>query len=407
MSLPERYTLLVIEGREADLAAAADLLRDHYNILTGRTAAQGAEILKSTEVHIILTDQGIPQMLQKSFLKEMKGDYPKAVQIVLTGKAEIGLVIDAINQGYVFRYVRKPWNPSELRDVLAAAAAQYRRIVEREILLLELERANKELQVRNEQLKELDRLRTAFMAVASHELRTPVTLIGGFATLLLANTDHMTAQGIREMTDKIRDGAARLERIIKSMFQMLESGEMSEPMHIEMTRPKDLIQLSLEDAKPFIARRRLNVHVQAGDVPPIPVDPSKIKDVLDSVLLNAVKFTPDGGRIDIELRDVETNGRAEIVVRDHGVGIHPEDLQHIFEPMFSTFDTLHHSSGVYEFQKRGIGLGLAISRKFVELHGGTIGIESQVGKGTTVKIGLPKSRPRQAESCAAGPERTM
>jgi signal transduction histidine kinase len=270
---------------------------------------------------------------------------------------------------------------------------------------LELERANKELQVRNEQLKELDRLRTAFMAVASHELRTPVTLIGGFATLLLANSDNMTAQSVREMTDKIREGAGRLERIIKGMFQMLESGEVAEQMHIEMTRPRDILQASLEDAKPFIAKRRLNVQVRASDVPPVPVDPSKIKDVLDSVLLNAIKFTPDGGRIDVELREVETNGKVEISVRDHGVGIHSEDLQHIFEPMFSTFDTLHHSSGVYEFQKRGIGLGLAISRKFVELHGGTIGIESQVGKGTTVRIGLPKTRPQPARPGAAGHER--
>jgi len=400
MSLPDRYTLLLIDDSETDLSTAVQLLQDEYDILTARTAAKGAEILENQEVHILLTDQGIPQMLQKGFLESMQGDYPEAVQTVFTGEAEMDLVIDAINQGYLFRYVMKPWNPAELRDVLSGAAAQYRRIVEREVLLRELERANEELQARNEQLKELDRLKTAFMAIASHELRTPVTLIGGFATLLTGNVEGMARESIKDMTEKIRDGAFRLERIIKGMFQMLESGELSEQMQTEMRDPTDLLNQALEDARPFVEKRGLSIKVELADVPDIPVDASKIKDVLDSLLLNAIKFTPDGGRIDVEIANVESEGTVEIVVRDHGVGIHEDDLTHIFEPMFSTFDTLHHSSGVFEFQRRGLGLGLAISKKFVELHGGTIGIESEVDRGTTVRIGLP--RDNSLDSCSPG-----
>lgn len=390
MSLPDRYTLLLIDDSETDLSTAVQLLQDDYDILTASTAAKGVEILESQEVHIILTDQGIPQMLQKGFLGKMRGGYPAAVQTVFTGEAEMDLVIDAINQGYLFRYLTKPWNSAELRDVLSGAAAQYRRIVEREILLRELERANEALQARNEQLKELDRLKTAFMAIASHELRTPVTLIGGFATLLAGNVEGMAPESIRDMTEKIRDGASRLERIIKGLFQMLESGQLSEQMQVEVRDPTELLNQALEDARPFIEKRGLRLKVELADVPVLPVDASKIKDVLDSLLLNAIKFTPDGGQIDVEIGNVESSGRVEIVVRDHGVGIHEDDLAHIFEPMFSTFDTLHHSSGVFEFQRRGLGLGLAISKKFVELHGGTIDIESEVGKGTTVRISLPR-----------------
>jgi signal transduction histidine kinase len=328
-------------------------------------------------------------MLQRHFLKEMAGDYPEAVQTIFTGDTELDLIIDAINQGYVFRYLSKPWRIVELRDVLTVAAQQYDQIVERNTLLKELEEMNLELQESNQQLMELDRLKTAFMAVASHELRTPVTLIGGFASLLEMSADKVTPERVKDTTSKIAEGARRLERIIRRMFQMLESGEVAETMHFEEVNPLTLIQGALEDAQPFIEKREIQLNVDLEDVRTISADASKIKDVLDNLLLNAIKFTPDGGRIDIEMSDDSDGEMVEITVRDHGVGIAEEDLQHIFEPMFSTFDTLHHSSGVYEFQRRGIGLGLTVSKKFVELHDGNIRLESKLGEGTTITVRLP------------------
>ena len=389
MSLPLRHTLLIIDENEQDLETAVEFLGDEYAIVTARSANEGAEVLKTREVHLVLTDQGLPQMLQKWFLKQMKGHCPEAVQTVFTGEAELDLIIDAINQGYLFRYVAKPWNPAGLKDVLAVAVQQYDQYLERELLLQELEEKNKKLQASNEQLKELDRLRTSFMAVASHELRTPVTLIGGFATLLEAVAEKVTPDSLRDTTGKIREGARRLEHIIRGMFQMLESGKVDDTLHLESHRPADLLQQALEDARPFIQKRKLNVEVRLGEAPAIMVDVSKIKDVLDNILLNAIKFTPDGGRIDVSVRYGEESHLVEFVVRDHGVGIPEEELSHVFTPMFGTFNTLHHSSGVYEFQRRGLGLGLAVSKKFVDLHGGEIDVDSRVGEGTAITVQLP------------------
>ena len=389
MSTPSRYTLLVIDDSDDDLQPTFDHLSHLFEVVESRTVTDAITILKTREVHIILTDQGIPQMLQRHFLKEMAGDYPEAVQTIFTGDTELDLIIDAINQGYVFRYLSKPWRIVELRDVLTVAAQQYDQIVERNTLLKELEEMNLELQESNQQLMELDRLKTAFMAVASHELRTPVTLIGGFASLLEMSADKVTPERVKDTTSKIAEGARRLERIIRRMFQMLESGEVAETMHFEEVNPLTLIQGALEDAQPFIEKREIQLNVDLEDVRTISADASKIKDVLDNLLLNAIKFTPDGGRIDIEMSDDSDGEMVEITVRDHGVGIAEEDLQHIFEPMFSTFDTLHHSSGVYEFQRRGIGLGLTVSKKFVELHDGNIRLESKLGEGTTITVRLP------------------
>jgi signal transduction histidine kinase len=387
MSMPARHTLLVIDSSDDELQSTFDHLCHLFEMVVSRTVQDAVSILKTREVHIILTDQGIPQLLQRHFLNEMAGEYPEAVQTIFTGKTELDLIIDAINQGYVFRYLSKPWRIAELRDVLTVAARQYDQIVERNMLLKELGEKNLELQESNQQLLELDRLKTAFMAVASHELRTPVTLIGGFASLLEMSADTVTPERIKDTTSKISEGARRLERLIRGMFQMLESGEVAEITHFEEVNLKGVVQGVLDDALPFFEKREIQLNLNLMEVPKISADVSKIKDVLNNLLLNAIKFTPDGGQIDLEMSEAEN--AVEITVRDHGVGIAERDLQHIFEPMFSTFDTLHHSSGVYEFQRRGIGLGLTVSKKFVELHEGTIHLESKVGTGTTIKIRLP------------------
>jgi signal transduction histidine kinase len=325
--------------------------------------------------------------------------------VVFAGTAQLNEVIEAINQGYMFRYVTKPFVAGELRDVVRQAVEHYDRIVEREQLLRNLEEANRLLQEQYERLQELDRLKTAFMAVASHELRTPVTLIGGYAGFLEKLGDRLNPDLVRDMTAKIQEGARRLERIIRAMFQAVESGGPRPSLDVQETNVARLVQQAVDDARPFIEKRRLNVTTALHPVPPAVVDVTKLRDVIDNLLINAIKFTPDGGTIELSVRPGDAPDRLAIAVQDSGVGIGERDLKHIFSPMFGTFDTLHHSSGVYEFQRRGIGLGLSVSKQFVEMHGGQIAIESQVGKGTCVRISLPL-RPPASPATAEGFERT-
>jgi signal transduction histidine kinase len=103
--------------------------------------------------------------------------------------------------------------------------------------------------------------------------------------------------------------------------------------------------------------------------------------------MNAIKFTPDGGAITLSAR--RADGAVEFRVADTGVGIPEGELPHVFERFFTTFDTIHHSTGSYEFGKRGMGIGLAIVKSFVEMHGGTVGVESSPGEGSTFWFTLP------------------
>jgi len=131
----------------------------------------------------------------------------------------------------------------------------------------------------------------------------------------------------------------------------------------------------------------------ADDLGYFEIDADKISAVLVNLLTNAIKFTPDGGLIEISAQTYGSD-LAEIRVEDRGVGLDPQALEHLFQPFFTELDPSRHSSGDFGFCKRGLGLGLTIAKQFVEMHGGYIAASSREGGGTTITVHLPRrSRP--------------
>jgi signal transduction histidine kinase len=138
----------------------------------------------------------------------------------------------------------------------------------------------------------------------------------------------------------------------------------------------------------FIEQRKQKLTVAAADLGTIFVEEDKIRDCVFQLLVNAIKFTPDGGAIDLSARRLEEGG-VEIQVADTGVGIDPASLARVFDPFFTRFDVSRHSSGICEFDRRGLGLGLSVVKAFVEMHGGQVKVESEVNRGSTFTITLP------------------
>ena len=121
------------------------------------------------------------------------------------------------------------------------------------------------------------------------------------------------------------------------------------------------------------------------DLGPFELDADKISAVLINLITNAIKFTPDGGTIELVARPA-LDQNVEILVEDRGVGLDPEAVKHAFQPFFTELDPSRHSSGDFGFNKRGLGLGLSIAKSFVDMHGGTIAIESRDGGGTRITV---------------------
>ena len=394
-----RHTLLVLDDEPDVVKSVQDLLRLDYRVLGATRASDAMELMRREEVHLVMTDQRMPEMTGVEFLRKIRGEYPEAIRLLFTGYADIRAVIDAINQGNVYRYITKPWDPDELQGIIKEAAERYDLIVERNKLVVMLEEKNRNLEAVNAELKRSNDLKQAFIQVASHELRTPLTILLGVTRLAVdAAAQDPT---LKSWLTRIDHAGQRLQHLVSQIVDMLVAGRFETTLQRSPTNMTTLLNQAADDVRPFIELRRQNLTVDLpADLGEAKVEVEKVRDSVNHLLLNAVKFTPDRGCISLSSR---RNGDSiEIKVEDNGAGIDPACQARLFEPFFTGFDVSRHSSGHYEFGRKGIGLGLSVVKAFVQMHGGTIAATSEPGKGTTITLRLPTTEVGPANHDVAG-----
>jgi signal transduction histidine kinase len=247
-------------------------------------------------------------------------------------------------------------------------------------LAIQNARLFREIEIKSRELEAASQHKSQFLANMSHELRTPLNAIIGVTDLLLEDARDLERTDEIEPLERVLRAARHLLALINSILDLskIEAG------HMELELDDFHLSPAIDDALLLIreraGRRRLALerHVD-GRVGEIRGDQQKVKQVLLNLLSNAVKFTPEGGRIDV--RAALVDGTVEISVTDTGIGIAPQDQEAVFEEFRQV--------GKAEKKAEGTGLGLALCRKFVELHGGRIWVKSQVGHGSTFTFTLP------------------
>lgn len=237
---------------------------------------------------------------------------------------------------------------------------------------------NESLRTAYERLERLDRAKSDFLSIASHELRTPLTQIRGYTDVLneLARSDALTREQIARITENISRPVRRLERIISAMLDasQLETG-MS--FHFAPTTLAGVMRMALEPWQEALKERKLTLTTHGlEDIAPIRADMERLAQAFSNLISNAIKFTPDGGRITIEAHPLDGE-HFEVTVSDTGIGISKVDQELIFEKFYRVGSIDLHSSGEYKFKGGGPGLGLSIARGVIEGHGGCIWVESE------------------------------
>jgi signal transduction histidine kinase len=384
--MKQRHTVLVVDDEIDVVASVKDLLRLDYKVLGATRAADGLAMLEREPVHVVMTDQRMPETTGVELLAKVRDTHPDAMRLLFTGYADIRAVVDAINRGSVYRYITKPWDPDELMAIIREACDRYDLMAERKELMLALQSKNTELEAANAELKRADELKSAFIRVASHELRTPLTILVGMSDL--AARQGGAVEPLAGWIKRIHAAGLRLKYLIDQIVSMLTAQQFERKPDLRPTDLGQLLRTAIDDVRPFAEVRRQELRLELPDQPgTINVDEQKIRDSVNHLLLNAIKFTPDAGSITVRAR--RADGDAFIEVSDTGMGIEAAAMQHVFDRFFTEFDVSHHSSGHFEFGKKGLGLGLSVVKAFVEMHGGTVKVTSEVGKGTTFTICLP------------------
>jgi two-component system, NtrC family, sensor kinase len=249
------------------------------------------------------------------------------------------------------------------------------------VLAIQNARLFREIEDKSRQIEAANRHKSEFLANMSHELRTPLNAIIGFSEVLGERLFGELNEKQAEYTDDILTSGRHLLSLINEILDLskVEAGRM------ELELAAFDLPLAIDNARTFVRERAtkhgITLDVMVDDrLGDIVGDERKIKQILLNLLSNAVKFTPEGGRIGIRAR--QADGSVEVSVSDTGIGIAPEDQPKIFEE-FRQVGT------DYAHKKEGTGLGLTLAKKFVELHGGKIWVESEVGKGSKFTFTLP------------------
>ena len=385
----DRPTLLIVDDEPDVLDSLRHLLHRTYRVLTAGGGDEALAILLNDDVHVILSDQRMAGMTGDVFLSQARKLRPDSVRMLLTGYADIQAVINAINEGNIFRYIVKPWDAIELEAVIRQAVEQYDLLADRKRLVTQLQSTNVELSEANARLEETNQLKTAFIEVAGHEFNTPITLVLGLSELLLLTSPDREA-GERKIIEQISTSARQLGRLVANTLTLMRTDDFRQTLQRATVDLAALLHEAADRVAPFLQARKITLKSEvADDLGAFQLDAPKIRDSILNLLTNAIKFTPDGGEITLAAR-LRNDDEAEIQVIDRGIGLEPRAVRRLFEPFFTEFDPSRHSSGDFGFKKRGLGLGLSIVRQFVEMHGGRVSAESRIGQGTRVSVILPR-----------------
>jgi two-component system NtrC family sensor kinase len=227
-------------------------------------------------------------------------------------------------------------------------------------------------------LKELDRIKSEFISIVSHDLRTPLTTIRGYIELLPRVGPLNDMQ--QEFVQRIERGTVNIVDLISDLLDVsrIEAGLDRE---MEPTELHTAVRDAAAALQPSAEIKRQALHVEAPDMPPVLGNGRRLEQAITNLISNAIKYTPEGGRIDVTLR--EDDAFLAVEVRDNGIGISPEDQARIFDKFFRVDSDATQSIG-------GTGLGLSIVKTIVEKHKGRVWVDSEIGRGSAFSMLLPK-----------------
>jgi len=277
---------------------------------------------------------------------------------------------------------------------LASVRANFRELAEK----------TQRLQQAYDKLKELDRLKSNFLATMSHELRTPLTSIIGYSEMLASGMAGELSGDQSSFVETIRTKGDHLLELITSLLDMSKFEQGQIHLNLDSVDPRKLISDVVRTAAPVAAKKRITItHSCEDPIPRISGDEARLRQVLQNLTDNAIKFTPAGGSVHLEARSVlvpadDTDDNAGFVlmvaeqralqfsVRDTGIGIPANEHQRVFDQFYQVDGSATRAQG-------GTGLGLSIVKKLVDAHGGKLRLESELGKGSTFYVTLPELEP--------------
>ena len=373
-------SVLLIEDNEADAYLVSDSLANsepnRFTITHRDRLSTGMACLSAEEFDLVLLDLSLPDCEGFETFRRLRESYQSIPIVVLTGLDDQDLAIKTTREG-AQDYLPKQFIGGELLKRLIRQAIERKRI--------------------EEALKQADSRKNEFLAMLAHELRNPLAALECGLSLLKSagpESDRNWAMTMAEhqvrLLARMVDDLLDISRITHGTFQLRR----------ERVRPAELVERAVATVRHLAESHghRLQVVVPPS-LPQLEADPSRLEQVVFNLLTNALKFTPQGGRVELSVGAVE--GQLVLTVRDTGCGIAPDFLPHVFEPFVQAESTLARERG-------GLGIGLTFVKAIVELHGGSVEARSEgLHLGSEFVVRLPTAGADAAFGCGPSPDQNL
>ena len=370
----KRGKILVIDDEIGPRESLRILFKDDYEVLQADCGEKGIELAKKEIPDLIILDLKMPGMNGIETLEEIRKIDEEVPVIILTGYGTYETAKKAVHFRAI-EFISKPFDVYEMKKIVKDAIEKKMLKEKRGKLRIELERINKTLQ---EKMEEMETLATLgrISAEVIHEINNPLTVIQGYIQLLLGEisaNDGQSSPEIKKWLSLIQEEVIRCQALTKSTLSFSR-----DRMEMDEVNILGIIHKIISLMKNSNLAKNIRFDLKVGeDIPLIKGDPNQIHQAFMNIILNSIEAMnekPDGK---IEITVNKNPDRVMVIFKDNGPGIPKEILPKVFEPFYTTKNA------------KGTGLGLFITKKIIEKHGGKIKAKSEPGKGTTFYIELP------------------
>ncbi len=389
-------TILIVDDSTENVQALSELLRaEGYQVSSAGNGEEGLRLALEQKPDLVVLDLILPGMLGIEVLDALKREQPETGIILTTAFGSEETAVQAWRHG-AFDYIinKQPFKADEVREVVrrALTETQLRRDnlrLQRDLTLANqqlkeysahLEHSIEELRAANERQKELNRSRASFISIVSHELRHPLTVAKGYLELVTSGNSDLDPE-TRGFLDIAEDNLKNLAKMLDDLLDLsrMEAGHYHIDRQTERVAP--LINQTFQAMNAAAQAKGIRLQSELSEnLPLVSADPLRITQVLCNLVDNAIKFTPSGGSITLSAQAIPHE--VAFTVIDTGIGVPASELGKIFERFYQIKNPAQPT-------QEGAGLGLAICREIIRLHGGQIWATSQEGQGSQFHFTLP------------------
>ncbi|MGC9471929.1 MAG: ATP-binding protein [Bacteroidales bacterium] len=337
-----------------------------FRVLEAETGEKALEIMEREPVDIVLLDNKLPGIDGVEVLEVMRQKKYDALVMMITSYASLDLAVKATSNG-AYNFVPKPFTPQELKSS-----------VENITKHLYLKRMTKKMEAGGKEE------RFQFLSVLSHELKSPINAVEGYLNIMLDKQAGDNIDDYRTMIERSIERLRGMRMLIKDLLDLTRYESGDRPRQVRKVDLHEIARTSLDTIEPLARQKKVSVHFDAPENLYMEADAGEIEIIFNNLLSNAVKYNKDRGEVFFTLKEEDDHIR--IMVEDTGIGMQKEDTEKLFNEFVRIRNgkTRHIS---------GSGLGLSITKKFVELYGGEIRVESEPDKGSIFTVWLKKNNP--------------